>query len=204
MINKIESLANIIFGGIFLLLSALIVIETLLRKIFNVSLQGIDELSGYALAVGACLAFTSALIGRSHMRIDILYSKYKGSLRCCLNFISILSLAGFSLFLTYISWLVILETMEYKSTAPTAWGTPLIWPQSFWFLAILLFTLTTALALFNAVKLILTKNYRKLNEEFGPKGLADELNTELQNLSDRQDASATEEPTNQNLVGSKL
>ena len=52
MKDRIENLLATVFGGIFLALSVVVTVETLSRKLFNVSLQGADELGGYALAVG--------------------------------------------------------------------------------------------------------------------------------------------------------
>ena len=45
--------------------SLVVAVETVMRKVFNVSLQGADELGGYALAVGATIAFSMALLGRT-------------------------------------------------------------------------------------------------------------------------------------------
>ncbi len=185
MLKRLDNITNIIFGSIFMLLSLLIVLETLLRKFFNLSLQGIDELSGYALALGACLAFSSALIGRSHMRIDLLYSKYPTWLRSLLNLLSVISLSLFASFLLYVSWQIIQETQEYGSTAPTAWSTPLIWPQGAWFAALALFSLISLLLVFKAIQLLLSKNLQHLNQQFGPKGVLEEVAQELDDFASR-------------------
>ncbi|GGA97347.1 TRAP transporter small permease subunit [Agarivorans gilvus] len=185
MLKRLDNITNIIFGGIFLLLSLLIVLETLLRKFFNLSLQGIDELSGYALALGACLAFSSALIGRSHMRIDLLYSKYPTWLRSLFNLLSIISLSLFACFLFYVSWQIIQETQEYGSTAPTAWSTPLIWPQGAWFAALALFSLISLLLVGKAILLLFTKDLQQFNQQFGPKGVLEEVAQEMDDFNSR-------------------
>ena len=71
MKTRLESILSILFGGIFGLLVIVITIETIVRKVFNVSLQGADELGGYALAVGTTLAFSLAVFGRNHIRVDV-------------------------------------------------------------------------------------------------------------------------------------
>jgi TRAP-type C4-dicarboxylate transport system permease small subunit len=185
VLKRLDNITNIIFGGIFLLLSLLIVLETLLRKFFNLSLQGIDELSGYALALGACLAFSSALIGRSHMRIDLLYSKYPTWLRSLFNLLSIISLSLFACFLFYVSWQIIQETQEYGSTAPTAWSTPLIWPQGAWFAALALFSLISLLLVGKAMLLLFNKDLKQLNQQFGPKGVLEEVAQEMDDFNSR-------------------
>ena len=50
---QIERTLGILFGLIFLGLSGVVSVETIMRKLFNMSLQGADELGGYALAIGA-------------------------------------------------------------------------------------------------------------------------------------------------------
>ena len=77
--------ASLIFGVMMLLLSAAVTVETLVRKLFSVSLGGVDELSGYAIAVGAPLAFAVALIDRSHIRINLLYQGMGARARAMLD-----------------------------------------------------------------------------------------------------------------------
>lgn len=197
--KKIECVINTMFGGLFLLLSLLIVSEILLRKIFNVSLQGVDELSGYALAIGATLAFSSALIGRSHMRIDLLYSKYSLYLRNAINLLAILSLTLFAAFLAYVSFQVILETNEYQSTAATAWGTPLIIPQAFWLCGSILFAVIAIFMFIKAITLLVKRETVKLNNEFGPKGVLEELESEVSDFKARQKKQDSNETLNTSM-----
>lgn len=46
--DRVEGALAMLFGLIFLVLSAIVSIETISRKLFNFSLQGADELGGYA------------------------------------------------------------------------------------------------------------------------------------------------------------
>jgi hypothetical protein len=50
--QRFSTFLSLLFGYMFLALSALVTFETILRKLFNMSIQGADELGGYALAVG--------------------------------------------------------------------------------------------------------------------------------------------------------
>ena len=61
--RRIEIALAWIFGTIFLVLSFIVTIETISRKVFNFSLQGADELGGYSLAIGSTIAFCLALVG---------------------------------------------------------------------------------------------------------------------------------------------
>ena len=46
MKDRIETLLATSVGGIFLVLSVVVAVETVSRKVFNISLQGADELGG--------------------------------------------------------------------------------------------------------------------------------------------------------------
>ena len=94
---------------------------------FNISLQGADELGGYALAVGT-LAFSLALMGRNHIRVDV-FHEFSRRWQAFLNWFSITSIAAFGIFVAWVATKVITDTLQYGSTAQTPWATPLIWPQ---------------------------------------------------------------------------
>ena len=60
-------------GGILIVLSAfLVTLEVFLRKAFNVSLGGADEISGYAFGVSTALALSFALFERAHVTIHLI------------------------------------------------------------------------------------------------------------------------------------
>jgi len=181
--KRVETILSCIFGYMFIALSFFVTAETILRKVANFSFQGADELGGYALAVGSALAFTIALIGRSHIRIDILHQHFPKYLQAVLNWISAVLLAGFGLLLAKVTYKVVVDTMEYQSTAPTPWATPLIYPQGFWFITLSAFCVVATLYALYASKLFFTGQIDQLNEEFHPKGAMEELSEEIQDLS---------------------
>ena len=62
------------FGGALVLLAAVLIgIDVLMRKFFDRSIGGADELAGYALAIGTAWGLRAALLDRAHIRIDSLY-----------------------------------------------------------------------------------------------------------------------------------
>ena len=56
-----------------------------MRKVLNRSLQGVDELGGYVLAVGTGLSFAAALLARAHIRIDVIHERLPRALRVAFN-----------------------------------------------------------------------------------------------------------------------
>ena len=82
---RIGDIAGIVFGVIMISLSLIVTVETIIRKAFSVSLGGVDELAGYAIAIGAPLAFAIAVIEQSHIRINLLYMKLPRPVQAALN-----------------------------------------------------------------------------------------------------------------------
>src|SRR5688572_17525931 len=115
MKNHVENALAAVFGSIFLLLAVVVTVETISRKVFNVSLQGADELGGYALAVGSTIAFSLALMGRNHIRVDVFHEKFSRGMQAALNWLSIVTLAALGVFIAWVAFKVIGDTLQYRS-----------------------------------------------------------------------------------------
>jgi TRAP-type C4-dicarboxylate transport system permease small subunit len=179
------NIASWLFGLALLGLSVFVSLETILRKLFNFSFEGADELGGYVLAVGSSLAFVVALVERAHIRIDVLHQHLPPGVRVTLDWLSILSIGGLGLFMVYIGRVVISDTMDYGSTAATPWATPLIYPQSAWYAALCLFALVALLLAGRATLLMVRGRFDEVSGEFHPKGAIEELQEEMRDLSQR-------------------
>jgi len=188
MRGPVEDTLSAIFGVIFIGLSLVVTVETALRKLFNVSIQGADELGGYALAVGATIAFAVAALGRNHIRVDVIHGRLPAFVQTVLNWLSILMLALFASLLAVLAWRVIVDTLEYRSVAQTPWATPLIYPQSVWFGGLAVFALVTVVLALRATWLLASGRRDRLDEEYHPKSAKEELDDELLDVSQRLDA----------------
>lgn len=177
--DRLATLISRLFGWSLLFLSGFVALETILRKLFNMSLQGADELGGYVLAFGSSLAFVVTLAERAHIRIDILHHRFPLPAQAALDWLAALSMAAFGVFLLYVGWFVIGDTLAYGSTSATPWATPLIWPQSLWYGALAIFSLAAIGLAGRATWLFTTGRFRALADEFNPKGAAEELAEEL-------------------------
>ena len=183
--RRLESILADIFGVIFIALSFIVTVETISRKVFNLSLQGADELGGYSLAVGSVIAFTLALIGRNHIRVDVFHELMSRRVKAALNWLSIVLLALFAITLVAVCAKVLRETVEYGSTAQTPWATPLIYPQSVWYAGLAMFTIAAVILAIRATWLLVTRRIDELNIEFHPKSAKEELKEELDDLAHR-------------------
>ena len=183
--HRFINIISWLFGLLLIGLSLFVTLETIMRKVFGASLQGADELGGYVLAVSGARAFTIALSERAHIRIDLLYSRFSPKVQAFLSWLASLSLALFGLFVARYIWTVIRDTLSYNSTAPTAWSTPLIYPQTVWYIAMLIFTAASLWAFARASRLFFSGQFDLLNKEFHPKTAQEELAEELSDLERR-------------------
>lgn len=186
--RRIEDILATVFGAIFVVLAIVVTVETLVRKIFNFSLQGADELGGYSLAIGSTIAFALAVAGRNHIRVDVFHEHFPRGVKAFLNWLSIVLLAGMATLFVIVSWRVLMESLEYRSTAQTPWATPLIYPQGLWYAGLVLFMLMGVGFALRATWLLATRRIDELNEEFHAKSAKEELKEELDSVKDRQAA----------------
>ena len=186
--DRTETVLATVFGTIFIGLAVVVTVETLARKLFNISLQGADELGGYALAVGSTIAFSLALMGRAHIRVDVFHDRFPPRLQAVLNWVSIVSIAAFGLFISWVAFKVIGDTLQYRSTAQTPWATPLIIPQGVWYAGLLVFGLLGFAYAARATMLLFGGRVDVLNRDFHPKSAKEELKEELDDLAQRQAA----------------
>lgn len=185
--NPVQRVLAWVFGLIFVGLSAVVTVETLARKVFNYSIQGADELGGYALAAGSVIAFSLALVGRNHIRVDVFHELFPPRLKAVLNWLSYVLLAVFAVLMAFVALKVVTDTMAYRSTAPTPWQTPLIWPQSVWYAGLVVFALVTVAYALRATWLLARGRIEALNTDFSPKSTKEELKEELDDFAQRRD-----------------
>lgn len=183
--ERLSNILGITFGWLTMALGLVVTAEVVARKVFNWSMQGADELGGYILAVSACLSFCVALIGRNHMRIDVIHYRLSARGQARLNWVSIVSIALFALVLAWASFGVVRDTFLYNSTAPTPWVTPLKYPQSVWYGGIVAFAGVAVLLAGRATYLLLTGRTPQLVAEFEPKAATEELREELEDAQRR-------------------
>jgi len=188
----LERIAAWIFGIAFLGLAAAVATETFSRKVLNRSLQGVDELGGYVLAVGAALSFAVGLIGRSHIRIDLIHDRLPRLLRVALNLLAVALILIAALAVTYMAWIALTDSILFNATAQTPWATPLRIPQAAWVGALGLFCVVAMLQLVKVAGLLLTGRIDALDRHHGPRGAKEELADELADIEARK-ATATVE-----------
>src|SRR5688500_19272093 len=115
------SRAGLWFGGALVLAAAVLIgIDVTLRKFFNTSIGGADELAGYALAVGTAWSLGAALVERAHIRIDSLYVLFPRPVRLALDFVGLALLLAFFGLIARPGWGVVQQSWASGPRRPSA------------------------------------------------------------------------------------
>ena len=176
-ILAVPARAMAILGGWWLLaLSFLTVGEILARKLFGVSLQGVDEIGAYTLAVFSTLSFGWALVNKAHTRVDFLIGALPAWPRAILNAAAYLLLAAFAIYVAWRGWHVLEESLEFQARANSPLQTPLWIPQSAWLAGLVMFAIAAGAMAAHAV--LLLARPARLNALYGPMTLAEEVEAE--------------------------
>ena len=145
------------FGGAITLASVLLIcFDVLVRKFFGFTTGGADELSGYAFAISTSWSLAFVVLHRGNVRVDALYQRFPVRVSAVLDWLSLVALGVFMVFLTYYASFVVDTSWTQSSAANTPLATPLWIPQGLWFLGLVWMCLVLALMLVRASVALVT------------------------------------------------
>jgi TRAP-type C4-dicarboxylate transport system permease small subunit len=174
------------FGGALVLAAAVLIgVDVTLRKLFNASIGGADELAGYALALGTAWSLGAALLDRAHIRIDSLYILFPRWLRLALDFVGIALLLAFFGLIARHGWSVLEQSWASSSRSQSALATPTVIPQSIWLAGLAMFLLVGAALLVQALRLIARGNATGAAEAISTRSVMEEVEDEIRELKGR-------------------
>ena len=178
--------ATAIFSGWCLLIVVVLTcVEIVGRRLFSVSLHGIDEIGGYTLALVCAFGFSYALLRNNHTRVDLVQSLLPARVRAALNAIAMASIAAVSLFAAWRGFAEMKVSIEFMSVSNSPLQTPMWLPQGIWFAGLALFA-SVAIALAVHAVLLLLGGRGEINRFYAPAGSADELEQVVERIqSDR-------------------
>lgn len=166
-------------GGTLIILSALLVtVEVVLRKLFNISFGGADELSGYAFGIATSLGFAFVVFERAHIRVDALYNLFPVWLQTIANLVGIVLLAGFAGVICVMAWQLVADTLTHNSHSITPMRTPLALPQIPWLAGWLFFVVCCCLLILASLKALVSGDLKTLNALIGTKTIDEQIDDE--------------------------
>lgn len=166
-------------GGSLIVLSAILVtVEVFLRKFFNFSIGGADEISGYAFGVATAFSLAYALFERAHIRVDALFNVMPRWLQPLINFLGLFLLLGFALVVVVMVWDMVGDTLKNGSRSITPMRVPLAWPQIPWLFGWMFFVFSGVLLTLVAIKRLLAKDVTGANALIGIKTMDEQIQDE--------------------------
>mgnify|MGYP002085486984 CR=1 FL=1 len=189
----VARLTAILCGYAVLALAFAICAEIFGRKVLGRSLQGIDDIGGYVLAVTAAIGISYTMAVRGHTRIDVFLKRFPRPLRRFLNVLAASTLACLALYAVWRGYAVLAESIEFRSVATNPLQTPLWIPQGLWTFGLALFALFACAFALHSAYLYLTGSPH-LELLYGPPSARDEIEAEIA-LRDRLVTARSGEPS---------
>lgn len=155
LINRLRKLnrAIAIVVGLGLLgMAAFVVADIALRQV-HASFGGSEELAGYAMALVSSWGMAYALLELGHIRIDLLRSRTRGTLRALVDIFSMIVMSWVVITIAIKCWPVVERAVENGSRANTPLATPLAWVQIPWFAGWVWFAVMACLVTLAAISL---------------------------------------------------
>lgn len=186
---------SIASGWVLMAIAILTCAEVVGRKLFDFSFQGVDEFSGYAMAVVSAAGFTHALAERAHMRITLAFPYLPAVARSILNVLALMTLAGMAVFCAVRGFAEVQASIGVGKgdwTDPAIWRhantpmqTPLWIPQALWFAGLALFAAAATSCAVHAIGLLF-HNRATLDRLYGPQTLDEEIEVETHVAQERE------------------
>lgn len=163
----------------------LIGVDVTLRKFFNASIGGADELAGYALAIGTAWSLAAALLERAHIRIDSLYVLLPQRVRLMLDFAGIALLIAFFGLIAWHGLSVVQQSWTSGSRSQSALQTPTVVPQSIWLVGLAFFFLAGVALLAYAAILVSRNRPGAAAQAISTRSVSEEVKEEMRELQER-------------------
>ena len=137
-------------GSLTLFAVFLISYDVLVRKFFNSTVGGADEVSSYIFAISTSWALAFVVLQRANVRVDVIYEHLPVRVSAFLDWLSLVALGVFMVFLTWHAYFVAETSFVRSAAANTPLATPLWIPQGLWVLGLIWMCVVLALMLTRA------------------------------------------------------
>jgi TRAP-type C4-dicarboxylate transport system permease small subunit len=181
-VNSVSRYAAWITGFLIMFAAIIIGIDITLRSVFVASLGFSNEFSSYTLAIASSWGCTVALLSRSHVRIDSLYTHLPARARAVLDIVGLLSVIFFFGLVTQYAYYVFDQSVVSNTHSVSTVEIPLAIPQFIWFLGFVFFLFTAALLLLRAIIALIKNDTRLVHDLVGARSAQEEIELEKESL----------------------
>ena len=195
-LERISQLAVWVGGAALLAAALMVTVDVLSRKIFNITMSGSDEYSGYVFSATTTWAYSYCLLHRSNVRIDALYNYLPRKVTAILDVVGLLLLFYFMSIMTYYAMVSFVDSWVNNSVSITTLGTPQWIPQLFWVAGLILFFVTLIFVVVYSIIALLQRNWDLVARVAGVPSIAETMQEETHGidvaLADESSAKAKE------------
>ena len=171
LLRRINDRLAILVGLVLLTCVAFTLVEIIARRLGG-SLGGVDEISGYVMAVTTSWGISYALTEQAHVRIDLLRQRLVPLGRAVFDIISLICLSGTAIVVAWRGWGVLEKTLSTGARANTPLETPLWIPQTLWWAGWVWFALSASVLLVSVLVSFLASDYKSVDAIAGARGEA--------------------------------
>jgi TRAP-type C4-dicarboxylate transport system permease small subunit len=150
--RKITAFANGFSAAAVICMILLIVIEVVLRKVFNSSTTICDEYTGYFQATVIFLTLAACLLEGRHINVDIITRILPRKIKFLAECFNYLFCFLFALIAVFSSLKIVFDSFVMHTTSYAPSNTPLFIPQSVMLIGLFLFFLQVCVLIFNLFK----------------------------------------------------
>ncbi len=155
------------------------VYDIVARRLFGHSVQGVNEVGAYLLAIVSAFGFSSALLQKAHTRVDFLFPYMPRIVASTLNMVAMVTLAMLAVLSAWYAWGVLDETLLFDSRASTPLQTPMWIPQGLWLAGLGVFAGVACACAVHALILFVTDR-DELDALYGPLSVEGQIDVETQ------------------------
>lgn len=181
-LERISQLAVWVGGAALLAAALMVTVDVLSRKIFNVTMSGSDEYSGYVFSATTTWAYSYCLLHRSNVRIDALYNYLPRKVTAILDVVGLLLLFYFMSIMTYYAMISFVDSWVNNSVSITTLGTPQWIPQLFWVAGLILFFVTLIFVVVYSIIALLQRNWDLVARVAGVPSIAETMQEETHGI----------------------
>ena len=181
-LERISQLAVWVGGAALLAAAVMVTVDVFARKIFNVTMSGSDEYSGYIFSATTTWAYSYCLLHRSNVRIDALYNYLPRKVTAVLDVVGLLLLLYYMSIMTYYAMISFLDSWVSNSVSITTLGTPQWIPQLFWVAGLILFFITLIFVVLYSIAALLQRNWDLVARVAGVPSIAETMQEETHGI----------------------
>ena len=176
--NRIALAAAWTGGATMIFASVMVTFDALIRKLFNTTLGGADEISGYLFAIATSWGLPFAFLRRANVRIDALYVHLPRIACAVVDLLGATLLAVFAVALTWRGLALVADSVAIGARSVTPLHVPLVLPQFFWLTGWVLFSLCLLLVVFGIVRALVRGDLRTVHRLGGAMSVEEEIEDE--------------------------